>query len=347
MPRCLFLCVRILPLLLIFCLPCHQALAKDAQKLRVTLLLEHDGPSTYTRLLKSGLERASRDFGLRPSVVIEGDEDKQEAVFQREAAKADLILIASDRFHEILRDNARRFPNVYFGCIDAGIRGANITCITFADEQAAFLAGAAAALFTKNFTQKKVSSEHEQTIAWLSGEDIPAMRSMFNGFREGALLSVPGIRVIHGVAGSFAAPEAAAVECRRLIKEGATLLVLAAGAGNEAALKEAKASGIDVIGLDCDQKDSYPGHVLLSILKDIDGAVYSIIKDTVHMAFKGKEIETYDLTHGVGITDPRKSLGRNQGLDTLARRLTELTHELITGGITLKSLRQRTLCNCL
>ncbi|MBR3664950.1 MAG: BMP family ABC transporter substrate-binding protein [Desulfovibrio sp.] len=319
--------------------------ANPSAPLRVALLLEHNGQSTWTNQLKAGLERSKKDFGIDTKVVIESDEDKQEAVFRQCAEQNDLILVASDRFHEILRDNARRFQHVHFGCIDAGIRGTNITCITYADEQAAFLAGAAAALFADNRAQ---DTGRGKAIGWISGEDIAAMRSMFNGFREGAKLAVPDMRVIQGIAGSFANPEAAAKEAKRLITEGVYVLVLAAGASNVGALEQAKKAGIYVIGLDSDQRSEYPQHVLLSIVKNIDGAVYSIIRDMVQGQFKGKEIEIYDLQNGVSVTDPKTSLGTNAPiLSTISRRLGELGHELKSGGIHLKSLRQRTLCNCL
>ncbi|MBO4336140.1 MAG: BMP family ABC transporter substrate-binding protein [Desulfovibrio sp.] len=332
--------------LLLFCLAILMlSIPAKADPLRVALLLEHEASSTWTSQLLAGLEHARRDFGITANVVIEADENKQEAVFRQCAQQHDLVIVASDRFHEILRDNAARFRHVHFGCIDAGIRGSNITCISYADEQAAFLAGAAAALFTE---KQAPNTPNGRAIGWLCGEDIPAMRSMFNGFREGAKLAVPEIRVIQGVAGSFAKPEAAAREARRLINEGVYVLVLASGAGNAGALSEAQKAGIYVIGLDCDIRKDYPQHVLLSILKNIEGAIYSIIDDTVHGRFKGKEITVYDLNYGVDITDPKASLGVNHSiLATIQRRLGELRHELKNGGIRLKSLRQRTLCNCL
>ncbi|MCR5813014.1 MAG: BMP family ABC transporter substrate-binding protein [Desulfovibrio sp.] len=340
------LCFRAFLLLLGLALALTSPVQADpSSPLRVALLLEHGASSTWTSQLKAGLARAQGDFSLKTRVIIEADENKQEAVFRQCAQENDLVLVASDRFHEILRDNAARFRQVHFGCIDAGIRGSNITCVSYADEQAAFLAGAAAALFTD---KQAPSSTHGKAIGWLCGEEIAAMRSMFNGFREGAKLVVPEMRVIQGVAGSFADPEAAAREAKRLIDEGVYVLVLASGGSNAGALAEAKKAGIYVIGLDCDIRQEYPQHVLLSIVKNIQGAVYSIIRDTVHGQFKGKEIEIYDLQNGLSITDPKDSLGVNLPILTnISRRLGELSHELKSGGIRLKSLRQRTLCNCL
>ena len=89
---------------------------------------------------------------------------------------------------------------------------------------------------------------------------------------------------------------------------------------------------------------------LTSILKRADRAVYEIVADASRGNFQGKKIITYDLSNdGVGITDPRAftaAAGQNAPPD-LERRLKELRAELLSGSIRLKSLRARTLCDCL
>ncbi|MBO4368939.1 MAG: BMP family ABC transporter substrate-binding protein [Desulfovibrio sp.] len=338
-------CLLCALLLSLFFLSKEGITSPNNKPLRVTLLLEHERTSIWNTLLIQGVQNAAKEFGLTCKIVIEEEEDKQEAVFQKEAKEADVLLVATDRFHEILRDNARRFPSVLFACIDAGIRGKNIRCITFADEKASFLAGAAAALFTQ---KNRKTNQKEAAIGWISGEDVAAMRSLFNGFQEGAKLAVPEIRVIQAVVGSFRGGKRARAEAQRLIQEGVTIIALAAGSGNEEILDEAKKAGIYVIGLDSDQKDSYPGHVLLSICKDIQGAVRTILRECATGSFQGAEIEIYDLGHGLSVTKPSESLGwKNEVLSQIERRLAELSHELKNGGIRLKSLRQKTLCNCL
>ncbi|MBQ9536298.1 MAG: BMP family ABC transporter substrate-binding protein [Desulfovibrionaceae bacterium] len=318
--------------------------AYATQQLKVTLLLEHDAPSTWSTLLKQGLLQAERKFSIKAQLVICADPSKQEAVFKAVAQNADLVLVATERFQEILRTQAANYPQTRFGVIDANIRRQNVTCITFADEQAAFLAGAAAALFAK----AHLKPNQEPTIGWLSGADIAAMRSMFSSFQEGAQLSVPGIRVIHGVATSFNNQALAASETNRLLKQGVQVLVLAAGAGNAQALELAKQAQIYVIGLDSDQRKIYPQHVLLSIIKQVDTAVYTLIAATVSGKFPAQEIVVYDLKDGVAVTDPTQSLGiKDPVLTQISRRIKELTQEILQGGIKIKSLRARTFCNCL
>lgn len=318
--------------------PLSDTLPKEPH---ITLLLEDEGGSDWNRLLRKGLERASRDFPIHASVRVARKQSEEEALFRETAKHSDLTLVGTHHFHEILRDNAANFRKTHFGVIDAKVRGPNVTCINFRDEEAAFLAGAAAALFLQG-------SEKKGEIGWLSGEDVPAMRSMFHNFTEGAKLISPAIRVIHGVAGSFSDPEGCVREARRLLRENVQVIVLAGGSGNSAVLETLKENGCFVIGLDRDQKALFPRHVLLSIVKNADEAVYEIIADFVQGKFKGKEIKDYDLTNGVHLTKPSESLGfSNAAVQKTERRVNELRHEIENHGIQIKSLRTRALCDCL
>ena len=121
--------------------------AGEAPALRVALLLEDAAPDQgWNDLLRQGLEQARKELGVRTAIVMAPPQGSngltQEGIFQAAARQADLVLLSGARLHEILRNNAANFRQTKFGCIDTGIRAANIMCVTFADEQAAFLAGA-------------------------------------------------------------------------------------------------------------------------------------------------------------------------------------------------------------
>lgn len=315
--------------------------------LRVTLLLEHAQAAPWTDMLRAGLERAGRDFGMRTAVVVAGPDTDQTAAFRTAAGESDLVIVASDNFHEILRDNAANFRRVLFGCVDAGVRAPNIMSVTFADEQAAFLAGAGAALLTRATGLEGINGE--RTIAWLSGADTPAMRSLFNGFAEGAQLADPQVRVIQAVVGSFTDPATAGVKAANLLKAGADVVALAAGAGNGAALEQVRAAGGYAVGLDAELAARYPGHVPCSILKRADRAVYEIAASAASPRFRGKEIITYDLANGgvaLGGLEQFRAAAGPPAAD-MERRMGELRRELENGAIRLRSLRARTLCDCL
>ena len=347
------LCLSLLFLLLAgLTLPVRAAEGpKGASPLRATLLLEHEEASPWNDLLLAGLERAGRDFGMETHVVYAPRGTDQAAALRKAAAESGLVIVASDGLHEALRDNAANFRRTMFGCIDAGVRAPNIMSVTFADEQASFLAGAAAALLTQ---AKLPGINAERTIGWLSGEDTPAMRSLFSGFAEGAQLAAPEVRVVQAVVGSFTDGPTAAAKTDGLLAAGADVVALAAGAGNPAALARLKAKDAYLVGLDTDQSAAYPGHCLLSIVKRADKAVYDIAASAASPRFRGKEIVVYDLANG-GVDAAGLSAflaGPGKGApesvpESIGRRVGELRRELINGSIRLHSLRARTLCDCL
>lgn len=322
-----------MPILLIFLLLIPGCLS--AEPLRVALLLEHEQPSAWTNLLRSGLEQ-SASSGVNTEVIVLPPDEKQIENFRKAAAGHDLVLIASDGLHEILRDNAANYRRVKFGVIDAGIRAPNIMSVTFADEQASFLAGAAGALLAAK------KNPENPVIGWLSGADTPAMRSLFNGYSEGAMLAKPGVRVIQAIAESFTDPAAAANKAKWLIESGANVLALAAGAGNPAARKAAEAKNIPVIELDA--SDGAPNFGVIT--KAADKAVEEIVNAAANGAFKGKEIIQYNLKNG-GVDFKKGTHPQGAYSPEIIRRLGELRREIEKDAIKLRSLRRRTLCDCL
>ena len=193
------LCLSVL--LSVFCFSSVLAApAGEAPALRVALLLEDAAPDQgWNDLLRQGLEQARKELGVRTAVVVAPPQGSngltQEGIFRAAARQADLVLLSGARLHEILRNNAANFRQTKFGCIDTGIRAANIMCVTFADEQAAFLAGALLSQLHRHGllpAPRTRAAGDELTLGWLAGEDDPQLKSMLNGFVEGVRLESPG-----------------------------------------------------------------------------------------------------------------------------------------------------------
>lgn len=336
-----------MPLILLLCLLFFFSIdgtisAQEANYARpkAILLLEHADVSPWTELLSAGLAKGGRDFNFQVETIIAPPTTDQSDAFRRAASSADLVLVATDSFHEILRDNAANFRRVKFGSIDAGIRAPNIMSVTFADEQAAFLAGVASAMLTEATSVPGINAD--AMTGWLSGVDTPAIRSLFNGYSEGVKLAKPGARIAQALVGSFTNPEAAAEKGRRLAKDGADIIVLAAGAGNEAV-----ASALPNVWFVALDKPGTNPRMMGAIIKKADNAVYEIMKSAAGANFAGKEIITYNLANkGVDFIFAPQFFKQPVPRD-IERRVGELRHELANGSIKLPSLRARTLCDCL
>lgn len=322
------------PLFFIFSLVFANSAWADG--LSCALLLEHGESAPYTDMLRAGLEQAAKEFGLSAKVVIAGKNSDQVQAFRKAAQENDLLIVASDNFYEILRDNAANFRSRKFAVIDAGIRASNTSSITFADEQAAFLAGACAALLARE--------RGSQVIGWLSGQDTPAMRSLFSGYAAGAETAVPGMRIIQAIAGSFTDGSRAAEKAGQLAD--AAVIALAAGAANGAAAQKLSASQALVISVDALQPGLLPQRTAGAITKAVDRAVYELCRDFAAGKFRTKEIGVFDLANGGVDFKGFDEFGAKK-YPHIARRIGELKRELLAGNIHLGSRRQRTLCDCL
>lgn len=326
--------VRVLPfILLAFAIFPQAALA--AGQLRAALLLEHDEDSPWNNMLREGLRKASQGLGIEARVLLAPAGPGQRRAFREAAEKSDIVLLASEGLHEVLRDEAGNFRRKRFGCIDTGIRAKNIMSISFADEEAAFLAGACAAMLAKSLRLPG------RSLGWLSGGDGPVMRNLLNGFEEGARLENPGVRVHVASAGSYADGRAAAKAARQLLADGCGVIMLAAGAGNGAAKAALEGSGCLLMVMDRGGEalgEGYAG----AIYKRADLAVGEILEAAASGKFRGSSLENRGLASGaIGFAGPPDCLAGPE----IARRLDEIARELKNGGIRLRSLRARTLCD--
>lgn len=311
----------------------------EAAALRVALILENEQPDHGAAdLLRQGLANAARTTGAITEVIIANpDKDDQTEIFRKAAASHDLVLVASVRLHEILRNNAANFRLVKFGCIDTGVRASNIMSVTFADEQAAFLAGAASAIL----------AAPGEKLAWLLAEKTPPLDSMLNGFTEGARISRPGIEIITRESG-FNRPLETAKQLRALSSAGAGVIVMAAGYGSSGGYNAAGTVPALLVGMDADQSALAPGRVPFSIIKRYDKAVEDIVASAASGHFRAKEILEYNLANnGVDLKLSDDFLKAHRFPAGLERRVLELRKELSAGNIQLKDLRTPTLCNCL
>lgn len=329
-------------LLLIFTLICLALTAENIcsqERRSAVLLLEHEKPNAFNELLEQGFRKGCRQYDFDCHIDIAKEGPAQNQKFGEIARNSNLVLIASDSLHETLRNNAAKFRRVKFGSIDAGIRAANIMSATFADEQASFLAGYAAAMLAE------AQSGQEAVLGWLSGENTPAMRSLYNGFAEGAKLCKPDIKIVQALVGSFDDIDNSKIKARSLAAQGARVIVLAAGAGNGPAAAGLSAENIWLISLD-DKLES--PHVLGWLVRRADKAIYDIISSAAGN-FRAKEIDIHNLADAYVNFELTPNLAKiNKNLfDNIKRRVEELRKEFIAKAIRVPSLRARTLCDCL
>jgi len=254
---------------------------------RVTLVLDPGGRGdrAFNDMAAAGLARAAEEVVIDPVEVV-ADFDDLYAPIESAALDSQLVIAVGFFFVDAVAEIAFAHPEVHFAVIDGvGPELPNVSYHDFAVEQGSFLVGAAAALTTQT-----------RRLGFIGGVDLDIIDLFEAGFRAGVAhvgldITVESMRLSRfpELIG-FADPEAARSEALRMYAAGADVIYHAAGgsgAGLFAAAREFSDEHDDVwaIGVDVDQyhlvDEAEQPHVLTSMLKRFDEAVYRLVKDVV------------------------------------------------------------------
>ncbi|HKG50923.1 MAG TPA: BMP family ABC transporter substrate-binding protein [Actinomycetales bacterium] len=293
------------------------------------------GDQSFNDSAAAGLDKAKTDFG--------GDTQEAEAANgEAESAKEDrLRTLAQAGYSPIvavgfayatsLGKVAKEFPEVKFAIVDsADVKAANISNLTFAENEGSFLVGAAAALKSK-----------KANIGFVGGVQTPLIAKFEAGYMAGAKAVNPKITVQSKYLtqppdfSGFNDPAKGKTAAQGMIDAGADVIYHAAGGSGSGVFEAAKAGNTLAIGVDSDQAKTAAAGVrdviLTSMLKKVDVAVYDFIKSVQDGSVKSGE-QVYDLKAG-GI-DYATTGGK---VDDIKAKLDAYKQQIIDGKITVPS----------
>lgn len=213
----------------------------------------HDGAEAFTKA--TGI--AVREF--------EPQNDTQREQALRNFARRGQSPIIAVGFNQAsaVKTVAAEFPGLKFVIIDAVADAPNVQSVLFREEQGSYLAGMLAAL--RSATGK---------IGFVGGMDVPLIRKFACGYVQGARAVNPRVEVMQNMTGSTPAawsdPIRGAELTRSQIERGADVVFQAAGATGVGVLQAAADAGKFGIGVDSNQNALHPGHVLTSMVKQLD-----------------------------------------------------------------------------
>jgi basic membrane protein A len=189
---------------------------------------------------------------------------------------------------------AKQYPNVHFAIIDndattePGVPK-NIEGLLFREQQAGYLAGYLAGLYSK--------SKGYKTISTVGGQKIPPVDRYIAGFQAGAKAADPGITTLNGYSQDFVDQSKCKQIALNQIQQGSKVVFQVAGACGLGALSAAEQSGDQGIGVDSDQ--GYLGaYVLTSAMKRVDLAVFHAVQNLQGGQFAAGTNVYNDITNG-------------------------------------------------
>ncbi|MEP7270406.1 MAG: BMP family ABC transporter substrate-binding protein [Acidobacteriota bacterium] len=193
----------------------------------------------------------------------------------------------------ILTQIARDYPQLHFVLIDSIADLPNVASLIFKEHEGSFLVGMIAAYTSKT-----------GVLGFVGGMDIPLIHKFETGYEEGARYVNPRIRILQNYVGITDAAWNNPGKGRELAnaqyEQGADVIFQAAGNSGLGVFDAAEGYKKFAIGVDANQNWVKPGFILTSMIKRIDVAVYSVIKEEVEGKFRGG-IHVYGLENdGVG-----------------------------------------------
>lgn len=314
--------------------------AASDKPLKVALVLAGFlGDKSFNDSSYVGVEKAIEEYGIEVKVMESKVPAEWESNFVAMCSEDyDLVVAVSTQFNDIVEKHAPEFPDQKIALIDGVVKGDNIVSSTFAQNEGSFLAGAAAAMFTTKTEIPNVNPE--KIIGWVGGMDIPVLADFFTGYEQGAKHVDPDIQILQSFAGTFNDPLKGKELTIAQYNQGADIVMNVASGTGTGILEAAKEEGKYAIGVDLNQDNDQPGHVLTSMLKRVDTATFLAIESVINGTFAGNTTTYLDINNGgVGLTDMsvmKEALGDKFPQDIL-EEIQKLEEQVRAGEITVNA----------
>ncbi|MFC9539529.1 BMP family protein [Lysinibacillus sp. NPDC056959] len=268
---------------------------QDDYKIGILLSDAGLGDESFNDSAFKGLEKARDELGILFDYKEAPDGNYEQKLEELVAEKYNVIIGLGFSVQEALEKTAKKYPDQQFILIDGQSDVANITSITFKEQEGSFLLGMVASMTSK--TGK---------IGFIGGADVPVIHHFENGFIEGARYFNPNIEIVSEYAGTFDDTNAGAAIAERYIKNGVDFIYHAAGFTGFGSIKKAEEMGVYAAGVDTDQFYIAEKTVVTSMLKNVDQAVFKMAKTLVDDGEISEKSFLFGLAdNGVGLADIR------------------------------------------
>ena len=321
--------------------PTAQAASDSGVNVGIVLDIGGLGDKSFNDGADRGAVRAEKELGAHVRLIEPGEDADREAGLRLLAAeRMDLVTGVGFIFTDDVTQLAKEYPNVNFAVVDYSISTdrlgnpipppPNVAALKFKEEEGSFLVGALAAMVGGS-----------KKVGFVGGMDVPLIWKFEAGYKAGVKYACPDCTVIVQYAGvtpaAFRNPGKGKELALSQYQQGANVIYHASGATGLGVFEAARQAGKLAIGVDADQYDEAPGHILTSMVKGIDVAVYDMVKRVRDHTFKGG-IYTYGLAeNGVGYVYDE----RNRALipDSVRAKLEQIKSDIIAGKIKVPSTR--------
>ena len=251
---------------------------------------------SFNQATWEGLKQAEEDFGIEVKYL----ESRQESEYIPNIETLidedmDLIIGVGYQLKEAIQTSAENYPDRKFAILDETYDNIpkNVIPVVFNEQESAYLVGAIAAKMTK--TNK---------VGFIGGLPAPSVLRYQYGYKYGVENTNKDVKVYEQYANTFTDQAKGKAIANQMHSSGVDVILGAAGDCGTGAIEAAKENNKYAIGGDRDQRDLAPDNVIVSALKKLNVASYSLAKMVVDGTFEGGAEKVYGLKEGgVGLPD--------------------------------------------
>ncbi len=221
----------------------------------------------------NGAEKFKQESGVSyAEFEISNDAQREQALRRFAKEGKNPIVMAGFSWAAALEKVAAEYPDTSFAIIDMVVDKPNVRSVVFKEQEGSYLVGVMAVMASKS-----------GKVGFVGGMDIPLIHKFACGY-VGGVKSVSGdATVFEAMTGSDPSawndPVKGGEIAKSQIDQGADVVYHAAGGTGVGVLQAAADAGVLGIGVDSNQNGLQPGHVLTSMLKRVDVAVYNAMND--------------------------------------------------------------------
>ena len=238
------------------------------------------GDRSFIDASARGIEKANAELPVKCDIIETNGVSEHETALRGAVSQGyDLVLgLAMDT--EMFVGLAEEFPDQKFGSpseIFLEELPPNLVAYQIDVHESSFLVG----LIVGSLTETK-------KVGAVVGGDAPGLNQFFYGYKQGVLEVCPDCEVLVSYLGfDFSNPTLGLETALGLYDQGADIIYQVAGRSGEGVLEAAAQRDLYAIGVDSNQDDIQPGHVIVSMLKKVESTTYDPIKLVVDGNFAG------------------------------------------------------------
>ncbi len=252
--------------------------AAEPRKIGVVLDTGGENDRSFNEYTLKGARAAADRLGYElVYVVSQSSSDYERNIETMVSEGSHLVVSVGFLMGDATAAVAQRYPDIRFAVVDFAYEERryanelkNVTSLMFAEDEAAYPAGALAACMSRS-----------GVIASVSGAEIPPVVRFVTGFQNGARWFNPNIRLLNIYIPDFNDPATGKRAGQDFIAQGADVIFGVGGNTGNGGLLAAKEAGLMAIGVDVDQYFTYPevrSALLTSAMKNMDIAAAGAVE---------------------------------------------------------------------